>query len=154
MSENILINNVTLDYARLATPYKNQWGGENYELRISTRDAAKAQEMRDHGLNVKEPEAGLFAVNLKRKATKSNGEANAPVRVVDSQRNAMENLGAIGNGSVGNVIVYKYDYDMAGNKGTGFSLTALQITDLVIYEAGQTVDFDVVEETTGESSPF
>lgn len=150
-NENILIKDVTLNWARLASPVRNQFGGENYELQIvGSKD--RAEEFAALG-KVKELEDGTIAVNLKRKAKKADGSDMDPVRVVDGQRNPLENRGSIGNGSKGNVIVWMYDYEFGGQKGRAASLTAVQVTDHVVYEGSTSaVDFDVVEG--GESSPF
>ena len=121
-NENILINNVELNWAKLATPVTNQFGGSNYELQI-VADADRKDELAKVG-TVKELEDGRIAVNLKRKAMKRDGTPMDPVRVVDAQRNAMEARG-IGNGSKGNVIVWAYDYTFGGQEGTAYSLTAV-----------------------------
>ena len=151
-NENILIENVEFNWARLATPAKNKFGGENYELQIvASKD--RADELSKVG-TVKETEDGRISVNLKRKATKRDGSAMDPVRVVDGQRNPIEAKGSIGNGSKGSVIVYAYDYEFGGQSGRAFSLTAVQVTDLVEYTGGtNTVDFGVVE-ASGETNPF
>ena len=57
---------------------------------------------------------------------------------------------SIGNGSVGNVIVWQAPYEVQGRKGISNSLTAVQITTLEVYSGGSAaVDFDVV----GEDAP-
>ena len=100
--------------------------------------------MRANHLNVKERD-GKFVVALKRKATKSDGSAMDPVRVVDSALNAMDNVRSIGNGSTGNVIVWQYPYEAPGRSGVASSLTAVQVTNLVEYTGGSSVEFDAVE---------
>ena len=151
-NENVIIKDVEFNWARLASPVKNQFGGENYELQI-VGDADRMEEFASVG-KVKEMEDGRISVNLKRKAMKADGTPMEPVRVVDAQRNPLENKGSVGNGSKGNVIVWKYDYTFAGNSGTAASLTAVQVTDHVIYEGSAAkVDFDVVE-ADGEAQPF
>ena len=154
-NENVRIDNVELHWAKLVTPFKNQFGGENYELQI-VADADRQGELEAAGLKVKMLEDGRLSANLKRKAMKANGEANGAPRVVDATRQAMsdDQARAIGNGSTGNVIVYKFDYDFAGNKGVSTSLTAVQVTDLVEYSGS--VDFDVVEaaEAAGDTAAF
>ena len=150
-NENVLIKDVELNWARLASPVTNQFGGTNYELQIvGSKD--REEEFAQLG-KVKELEDGRIAVNLKRKAKKADGTDMDPVRVVDGQRNPIEARGSIGNGSKGNVIVWLYDYTFGGQSGRAASLTAVQVTDHVVYDGGSAaVDFDVVEG--GESSPF
>ena len=152
MAENVLIKDVEFNWAKLVTPFKNQFGGENYEMQIVT-SADRKDELEAAGLKTKELEDGRISANLKRKAMKRDGTANDAPRVVDGQRSPIDG-NKIGNGSRGNVIVYKFDYEFAGNTGVSTSLTAVQVTDLVIYEGGSAaVDFDVVE-ASGETSPF
>lgn len=140
--KNVLINDVELNWARLDTPV-NPFGTPQWELQIATTDADKVAEMKAAGMNVKEKD-GKSTVSLKRKATRADGSPMEAVRVVDANRNPVENRRSIGNGSVGNVIVWAYPYDTAGRKGIGFSLTAVQVTKLEVFEASNTTDFDIV----------
>lgn len=140
---NVIISNVELNWAKLAKPITNQFGATQYELQIATTDKAHADKISaDTGLSFKEKD-GKFVMNLKRKAMDSKGAAMTPVRVVDANK-AELNGGSIGNGSKGNVIVWQYEYEFAGRKGVGSSLTAVQVTDLVKYERTADVDFDSV----------
>ena len=59
---------------------------------------------------------------------------NTPVRVVDAQKNPIPETTLIGNGSKVNVLFDTYDYDVAGNKGVGSALKAVQVIDLVSYK--------------------
>ena len=144
---NFLISDVELNWARLDTPI-NPFGTEVYELQIATTDSAKADDLKANHFNVKEKD-GVFSVSLKRNALKRDGSDNGKVRVVDADKMPMENTRSIGNGSTGNVIVWQYPYDQAGRKGVSGSLTAVQVTNLVEYNAGG-IDFDIVGG--GESS--
>ena len=149
-NENILITDVEFNYPKLATPFKNQFGGENYEVQIvvaADRADEIAKQISKEG---KPTDDGRVAFNLKRKSTRANGEANGAPRVVDGSKNPID-ASKIGNGSKGNVIVYTYDYEFGGQSGRSHSLTAVQVTDLVVYEGASTVDFDTVG---GEASPF
>ena len=129
---NYKIEGVELNWARLDKPV-SPFGTMQYELQIATTDAAKADELRANHFNVKEKD-GKFTVSLKRKAVKANGDDNGKVRVVDANLVAMDNVSNIGNGSVGNVIVFQYPYDAAGRKGVASSLTAVQITSLEVLQ--------------------
>ena len=141
---NFKIMGVELNWARLDTPV-NPFGTEQYELQIATTDKAKADELRANHMNVKEKD-GKFVVSLKRKAKKADGSDNGKVRVVDASLNPMENVRSLGNGSVGNVIVFQYPYSAMGREGIANSLTAVQVTDFVEYKADAAVDFDAVAE--------
>ena len=149
---NVVINNVELNWAKLSKPFTNQFGATQYELQIATKDASKKDEIEaSTGLKMKEKD-GKFTLNLKRKAKDSKGQDMAPVRVVDSAKAALDG-GSIGNGSIGNVIVWQFEYEFAGRKGVGSSLTAVQVTDLVKYESKPSVDFEMAIEVTPESAP-
>lgn len=153
MTQNILVNDLEFNWARLSTAYKNQFGGENYEMQVVAAADRKEELEAIFCKEAKMTEDGRISFNLKRKATKANGEANSKVRVVDAQRNELD-ASKIGNGSKGNVIVWQYDYEFAGSKGMTTSLTAVQVTDLVVYEGSAgSVDFDVVE-ASGEKMAF
>ena len=100
-------------------------------------------------MNVKE-RGGKFVVALKRKAVKADGSPMDPVRVVDANKAPIMDRRSIGNGSIGNVIVWQAPYEVQGRKGISNSLTAVQVTTLEVYSGGSNnVDFDVV----GEDAP-
>ena len=145
---NYRIDGVEMNWAKLDKPV-NPFGTEQYELQIATTDAAKAEEWKANHMNVKEKD-GKFVVSLKRKAKKADGSDNGPVRVVDAQLKPIENLRGIGNGSMGNVILFQYPYEAMGRKGIASSLTAVQITELVEYSGSGGVDFDVVGDAPVE----
>ena len=149
-NENVLINDVEINFPKLVTPYKNQFGGENYEMQIVVA-ADRAKEIsKQISKEGKTLDDGRVSFNLKRKSTRANGEANGAPRVVDGSKAPLDGS-KIGNGSKGNVIVYVYDYEFGGQEGRSHSITAVQVTDLVVYERADTVDFDTVG---GEASPF
>ena len=77
---NFKVMGVELNWARLDQPV-NPFGTPQWELQIATTDANVAKELSDNHLNVKEKD-GKFVVSLKRKATKADGSAMDPVRVV------------------------------------------------------------------------
>ena len=90
---------------------------------------------------VRQLENGNIAVNIKRKAFKSDGTANLPVSLVDASKKPITTYNNLGNGSTGNVKVYRAEYEYAGKKGITTIMSAIQITDLVIYTGS--VDFDM-----------
>ena len=148
---NVVINNVELNWAKLARPITNQFGATQYELQIATADKAQADKISSEtGLSFKEKD-GKFVTNLKRKAKDSKGADMTPVRVVDANKSPLDG-GSIGNGSKGNVIVWQYEYSFAGRKGIGNSLTAVQVTDLVKYERTPDVDFESVSKAPASAS--
>jgi len=154
---NFKISDVTINYPKLERPV-NPFGTEQYELQIATADEAKVQELEANYINFRRKDGklvkddkGMFTANLKRKANRADGTPNGKVRVVKADLTPMESLTTIGNGSVANVIVFQYPYDTAGRKGVGSSLTAIQITDHVVYSPSGGVDFEAVE---GVEPPF
>ena len=154
---NFKISDVTINYPKLERPV-NPFGTEQYELQIATADETKVQELEANYINFRrkdgklvQDDKGMFTANLKRKAIKADGSPNGKVRVVKADLTPMESLTTIGNGSAANVIVFQYPYDTAGRKGVGSSLTAIQITDHVVYSPSGGVDFEAVE---GVEPPF
>lgn len=139
---NFLISNATLNWARLDTPV-NPFGTEQFELQIATTDKAEAENWKSNFLNVKEKD-GVFSVGLRRKAKRADGSDNGKVRVVDANKQPFENVRSIGNGSIGNVIVWQAPFDAMGRKGVSSSLTAVQIVTLEEFTPSGGVDFDVV----------
>jgi len=153
------IEDVTINYPKLDKPVK-PFADEQYEVQIATADESKVKELEDNYIKFRRkdgalvktmqkdtdgnPTVEMFTASLKRKTTKSNGDSNGKVRVVNNDLTPMENLTTIGNGSKGNVIVFQYNYDVAGRKGVGSSLTAIQITDHVVYAPAGRIDFSAV----------
>ena len=144
---NYFIKNVELNWCRLDKPVA-PFGTEQYELQVATTDKSLADELRANHFNVKEKD-GKFTVSLKRKAHRADGSDNGAPRVVDSKLQPVTAM--IGNGSVGNVKVYQYPYDVRGKKGVGNSLTAVQIVDLIEYKANGG-DFEIIEDATPAAS--
>ena len=157
---NYMIANVELNWARLdASSPVSPFGAPQWELQIATTDKAVADDLKANHLNVKERD-GKFVVSLKRKAVKADGSPMDPVRVVDAAKMPIENTRSIGNGSVGNVIVWQAPFEVQGRKGISNSLTAVQVTTLEVYSgSSNNVDFDIVggeapAETTTEAPLF
>jgi len=147
---SIVIRSATFFWAKLDQPV-NPFNAPqpHWELQIRTRDKAEAKKWKDHGMNatLKEDNDGTFyQVNLKRKAFTKNGDPRDPVKVVDGQLMPVD--GAIlGNGSEGHVQIDTYSYTMNGVDGIGFSIKAIQVTKLVEYKGGNTLDFEIEGET-------
>ena len=95
---------------------------------------------------VRQLDNGNVAVNIKRKAFKANGDENLPVSLVDASKQPITTYNNLGNGSTGNVKVYRAEYEYAGKKGITTIMSAIQITDLVIYTGS--VDFDMEADET------
>tara|TARA_R110001592_G_scaffold150028_3_gene375659 strand:- start:501 stop:1001 length:501 start_codon:yes stop_codon:yes gene_type:complete len=159
---NYRIDNVEINWAKLAKPV-NPFGTEQWEIQIATTDKAMADSWSQNHLNVKQDKTdpAKHTVSLKRKAVRADGTANNPVKVVDAaaQPYTADKLSSIGNGTVGNVVVYQYFYETAGRSGIANSLTAIQITNLKEYVAGfefepVTVDGLSSSASTENEMPF
>jgi len=143
---NYRIDGVELNWAKLDKPV-SPFGTLQWELQIATTDKAKAKELKDNHFNVKEKD-GKFVVSLKRKAVKSDGTENTPVRVVDGSLKEIDSR-TIGNGSVGNVIVFQYPYATMGREGIASSLSGVQVTELKVYSPSSS-GFDVIESVVDD----
>ncbi len=147
---NYVIRNAELNWARLDKPV-SPFGTPQYEMQVATTDKAVADEWAANYLNVKE-KAGVYSVGLKRKAFKQDGQDNGKPKVVTADLQPLSESIMIGNGSIGNVRVYQYPYDVAGRKGTGCSLTAIQVITLIEYAGGSADDFVAIESEAPAAS--
>ena len=89
-----------------------------------------------------------FRVNLRKKSIKEDGEAASPVKVINGH---MEDLdpNSIGNGSVGNLRIFQYEYPKeGGGKGTANVLMGIQLTKHILYKAAPRDDDFGMEDTT------
>ena len=145
--KSIVINNVDLSWAKLDAPVA-PFGQPQWEIQLSSTDPSVFSELTELGMKMKDPVDGVYTVNLRRKAVKADGTAMQPVRLVDANKNPIKKRNGIGNGSKGNAIVRAYGYEFGGRKGTAFSLTAVQVTDLIEYVPGG-IDFQDQSEATG-----
>jgi|TARA_R110000851_G_scaffold18332_3_gene57720 hypothetical protein len=144
---NYRINNVTLNWAKLGTPVI-PFGVPQYELQIETTDKTIADELKANHFNVKENAVNKsFTVSLKRKALRQDGSDNGKPTVFDAAALPVADVTKIGNGSIGNVVVYQMYYKNAGREGISNSLTSIQIVDLKEY-SGSTMFEPIVNIDT------
>jgi hypothetical protein len=129
---NYRINNVTLNWAKLSKSV-SPFGVPQYELQIETADKTLADELKANHFNVKESATKTFTVSLKRKANKQDGSDNGAPTVFDAAANPITDVSKLGNGSVGNVIVYQMYYKNAGREGISNSLTSIQVSEFKEY---------------------
>lgn len=123
-----------------------------WEAQLRTKDRAKKKEWEALGLPVKAvvPDEGdpYFRVNLRKKSIKANGEEASPVPVVNGHLEAID-PNSIGNGSIGNVRVFQYEYDKdTGGKGLATVLMGIQLTTHVLYQAKPRDDDFEMDEWT------
>lgn len=141
------IDNVQLNWAKLDKPVA-PFGTSQWEIQAVTTDKKLANQLMKEHFNVKEKD-GAFVIPLKRKELKKDGSANNPPQVVDAKLQPLDPK-VIGNGSIGNIMVYQYNYDMMGRKGIGTMLSGVQVTHLEKYDPSQS-GFDVLDD--GEDAP-
>lgn len=134
-------------------------GKDQWEVTIRTKDAQQAEQWEDNHLKVKGNGTSTkmpdeWSVSLNRKVLKRDGTPQEPVRVVDENLKPYtpEEQRKIGNGSIGNVIIWQGHYDNEHGKGISTSLTAMQIPrdKLQVYEGSmETVDFENLGNVQG-----
>jgi len=146
-----IIKNVELWYAKLDPKRPNStFNKENptWELQIRTRSKAQAKEWKEMNINVKpeEDDDGVYyKTNLKKKSMKRDGEPQNPVKVVSGTLDAIDPK-IIGNGSIGNVRIFQYDYEVGSRKGVASMLMDVQITTLNEFRPKpREDDFEMVE---------
>jgi len=148
-----------------------------WETQIRTRDVDQKKEWQDGGLVVKgiipDDEEPYFRVNLKKNSKKATDEPlldeegnqkidektkkpmfvlepAPPVEVYDAEMNELD-PSVIGNGSIGNIKVYQYDYTSPdGTPKKGSVLMAVQITKLVKYIRKKKEEAEL--ESTGQKT--
>jgi len=146
-----ILKNVELFFAKLDPNKPNATFDANnptWELQIRTRDKKQAKEWKELNLNVKpdEDDQGMFyKANLKKKTKKANGDPQNPVSLVGGDLSPID-PNILGNGSIGNVRVYQYEYNVGGRKGIASMLMAVQVTTLKEYTPKpREDDFEMVE---------
>jgi len=135
MSSTVIIRDLEFNYPSLAKP-KAPFGTEQWEIQVATSDPEKVAELESVGLKVREKD-GKYVTNVKRKTISSKGEPLEAPDVVDNKKEplAKADIAKIGNGSKGNIKVFCYDWKAGGRSGTSCMLSAVQITDMIKYEA-------------------
>jgi len=150
----VIIRDAEMHWAKLGKPVE-PFGTLQWELQIRTRDKKAAEEWKkEYYLPVKteeDDEGTYYKANLKRKAIKKDGERNTPPDVLDGNKQPIEN-DSIGNGSVGNVMLFQYPYDVAGRKGVASILSKVQVIDLKRYVPDSSTDFEIVESESSEEA--
>jgi len=145
-----ILKNVELFYPRLDPKKPNaKFNKEQptWEVQIRTRDKKVKAEWAALNLKPKTVEDNdgkvFYSVTLRKKSKKKDGEVNQPVKVIDGGLNDLNPM-SIGNGSIGNVRIFQYEY---GDEGKIASmLMAVQITKLNEYiPKASDDDFEMTE---------
>jgi len=150
---NVVVKNLTFFWAKLGKPVE-PFGTLQWELQVRF-PKSRVEEMEQYGtVKAVEGEKGVYSLNLKKKALKSDGSAAQPIEVLGKKADEVIDPKTIGNGSVGNVKLMLRDYEIKGpngkvtKRGTQVMLTKVQVTELVKYtpKAGNDFDFDDISE--------
>ena len=147
-----IIRDATLNYVKVDPENPTDpFGTLQWECQIVV-PSERASELEGYGsVRPVKDDPSRIAINLKRKAVRKDGDANDPVQLVDGKKQKIDPKIKVGNGSKGNVKVYRREYDVAGRQGISTILTAIQITDLIEYTGS--VDFDI-DDSEADSSEF
>jgi hypothetical protein len=151
---SIIARNCTLFFPKLDPKRPNNKYDKlnpTWEIQIRTEDRTQRKEWIDMGLRVKDvvPEEGnpYFRVNLRKKSIKADGTKSSPVDVVDGSLGPI-NPNSLGNGSVGNVRIFQYEYPKKeGGTGIANVLMGIQVTKHLVYVPRPRGDDFGVEET-------
>jgi hypothetical protein len=146
----VIVKDVELHWAKLDAPVDPFKTGEKvWEVQIRTDDENVAKSWaKDYFINAKKDDEGHWKANIKRKELNRKGESNQPPVVLGRDNQPMPS-GNIGNGSIGDLKLFQYPYDVAGRKGVSSMLSAVRVTDLKEYTPTSEVDFDVIEGAEG-----
>lgn len=140
--KNVTMYWVKLDPKKPAPAFGD--GGPKWEFQARTKDKAQAKEWKDNFINVKlvqDDDTGEVynKASFRKATTKANGEAQLPVKVVNGSLEEID-PNTVGNGSICNIRVFQYDYEVKSKqpggpskKGKATMLMQVQITKLVKY---------------------
>ena len=110
-----------------------------WECQIRTTSKEKKKEWENINLNVKAiipDEEGMlpfWRCNLRKKSLKEDGTPSSFVKVIDGDFNEVD-PDTIGNGSIGNVRIFQYEYSkQEGGKGVASVLMGIQLTKHIMY---------------------
>lgn len=135
-----IVNNCELWFVK-ADPHRpsSKFNRENptWEAQIRTSSKAVKKQWEEAGLSVKAivPDEGepYFRVNLRKKSIKADGDNASPVSVVNGKLEPID-PNSIGNGSLGNVRIFQYEYEKTGGgKGLANVLMGIQVTRHIVY---------------------
>ncbi len=134
-----------------------------WECQIRTTDKGVKKAWEELGLAVKAivPDEGqpYFRVNLRKKSIKEDGDPASPIKVVNGHLEEVD-PNSIGNGSVGNIRIFQYEYPKeGGGKGIASVLMGVQVTKHIVYKPKpRDDDFDMTDteviENEAEDNAF
>ena len=121
------------------------------QIRTTSKEIKKSWEAMNLSVKAVLPDEGApyYRVNLRKKSIKEDTEAASPVKVVNG---GLEDIdpNTIGNGSIGNIRIFQYEYPKDDKtKGIASVLMGIQITKHIVYKAkARDDDFDMTDTET------
>ena len=116
-------------FANVVTPntkYDDKW-----EVNLVLDDETLS-EFESRGHEIKEKDYGRF-LNFKRNVNRKSGGQNTRPVLINEERERVDTLPKIGNGSLVKVQYSEYSWEYADKAGIGRDLRAMQLLDLVEY---------------------
>jgi hypothetical protein len=158
-----IINNCEIWFCRLDPKRPNdKYNKKNptWELQIRTYEKAIKKQWEEMHLPVKaivpdDDSPTFYRVNLRKRSLKKTGEKNGPVKVVNGSLQPIDPT-SVGNGSVGNVNIFQYEFtDGDGKRGIASVLMGIQVTKHVVFKAKPRDNlFEETETEVIEAEPF
>lgn len=137
-----------LDPKRPSTAFnKVQW-----EVQIRTKDKEVNKQWREMKLATKlieDEKTGetYYRVNLHKKANKEGDSYVGPVEVVDGKLKPL-NPNTVGNGSIGNIVIFQSEYVFEGKAGIRSTPMRIQVTLHKVYVPKKREEFEETETET------
>jgi hypothetical protein len=116
-------------YASVVTP--NTTYDDKWEVTVVLDDETLA-EFESRGHEIKEKDFGR-CLNFKRNVNRKDGSHNNRPLLINEERERVDTLPKIGNGSLVKVQYSEYSWEYADKAGKGRDLRAMQLLDLVEY---------------------
>lgn len=141
-----------LDPKRPNAKYNKENPTWECQIRTTSKEVKKLWESLNLSVKAVVPDEGApyFRVNLRKKSVKEDKEKASPVKVVNG---ALEDIdpNTLGNGSIGNIRIFQYEYPKNGGKERGIAsvLMGIQVTKHIVYKAKpRDDDFEMTETET------
>jgi len=120
-------------YANVVTP--NTTFDDRWEVNLVLDDET-LNDFERRGHPIKEKDYGRF-INFKRNVNKKGGGQNTRPILIDEDRQRVDTLPKIGNGSLVKIQYGEYSWEFQHKAGKGRDLRALQLLDLVEYNSNE-----------------
>jgi hypothetical protein len=141
-----------LDPKRPNAKYNKENPTWECQIRTTSKEVKKLWESLNLSVKAVVPDEGApyFRVNLRKKSVKEDTEKASPVKVVNG---ALEDIdpNTLGNGSIGNIRIFQYEYPKNGGKERGIAsvLMGIQVTKHIVYKAKpRDDDFEMTDTET------